>query len=152
MHALAKREFCRVDEAETDFVIGVHLSVAQYAENLPAGCPPSNALEDALSPVFRLIPSATPEEAFFASKAALNAAQPPTYKGTDCEWASCSLFTSFEALLKIRGLRRRNKYIAQLSLPEGVGRHLTEGSHVHFWSYQGFQISSAVDAVWEHGQ
>jgi len=97
------------------------------------------------------VPTPQPAEICFASKAALHEVRPTTYKCTDCEWASCSLNFSVEALLKIRGLRKRNKFVAKLDIPEKSGRHIGE-DHVHFWKYQGFEISSAVTDVWEHGQ
>jgi hypothetical protein len=70
---------------------------------------------------------------------------------TDCQWASCSLSFSVEALLKIKGLRRRNRYVAALSIPLGAGLSLVSKQHVDFWRFENFDISTAVKAVEGHG-
>lgn len=123
-----------------------------YGEVLPEQCPPENAQSSALTDVYRLIPIEKPDEACFASKFALGIAKPDAYKATDCEWSSCSLNSSVDALLKIKGLRKRNKFVAKLQIPANSGRHMVERkTHIHFWRFNAFDLSSAVESVWEHG-
>lgn len=95
---------------------------------------------------------AKPDSSSFDSKLSLGDPKPPHFKVSDCEWASCSLSLSVEALLKIAGLRKRNKYVADLSVPADKGRHLTEGTHIHFWRFSGFDLASAINTVVEHGR
>lgn len=124
----------------------------KYGEKLPVQCPPDDALNDALAAVYRLVPTGAPDQATFASKFALGEIKPPTYNATDCEWASCSLFASLEAMLKIKGLRKRNKFVAQLKIPANSGHHVTDKKkHIHFWRFNTFDLSNAVEKVWEHG-
>jgi hypothetical protein len=125
-----------------------------FAEQLPGPkgeCPPKGASAAALEAVYRLVPVAHLTDAHFASFAALGDERPETMNVTDCEWASCSLRTSLDALLKMKGLRRRNPYIATLSIPANSGRHTTGGTHVNFWRFAGFSIVSAVVSNKLHG-
>lgn len=132
--------------------MGGRLADLEYGESLPDQCPPNGADEGEVGVVFRLVPSQDPDEACFLSKLALSEVPPPTYKGTECEWASCSLNRSIDALLKIRGLVKRNPYVAKLEIPASKGRHDAGKHHVNFWKYQGFAISSAVVQTWGHGK
>lgn len=126
----------------------------KFAEELPVGanaCPPPDAITDALKSVWRLLPTDQPTEHHFASLAALGEDKPTEYEVSDCDFASCSLRTSRAALLKLRGLRRRNPYIAELSIPAGNGRHKSGGTHVNFWKFAGYQIVSAIVLLEPHG-
>ena len=128
----------------------------EFGEDLPAECPPADALVEALATVYRLVPKAEPDDTCFASHFALGKDKPDTYTGTDCEWASCSLFGSLDAMLKIKGLRKRNKYVAELKIPEQSGRYVAayvadEMRHIHFWRFNSFELSNAVVSVTEHG-
>ena len=128
----------------------------KFGEKLPAECPPADALDEALATVYRLVPKAEPDESCFSSHFALGKVKSEAYKATDCEWASCSLFGSLEVMLKIKGLRKRNKFVAKLSVPEKSGRYIAayvaeEMSHIHFWRFNSFNLSNAVESVSEHG-
>jgi hypothetical protein len=124
-----------------------------YGEELPDQCPPEDALDDPLPEVYRLVATASPVANDFASKASLGLEKPVSTKATDCEWASCSLSLSADELLKIKGLRRRLRYVAKLSIPAGAGKHRTKGKslHVDFWRYSSFELATAVQTVKEHG-
>jgi hypothetical protein len=99
-----------------------------------------------------LIAIENPEQICFASYFALGIDKPETYKATDCEWASCSLYSSLEALLKMKGLRKRNKFVAKLQIPQNSGRHVIDKkAHIHFWRFSTFDLANAVESVWEHG-
>jgi hypothetical protein len=123
-----------------------------FGEELPAQCPPDSANDMALPEAYRLVNCEHPSDAHFASHLALGKPKPEAYKVSDCEWASCSLSLSVDALLKIKGLRKRLKYVAKLEIPEQSGRHLAESSHIHFWRFSSFSLAGAVQNVWEHGQ
>lgn len=125
----------------------------RFGEELPGEpdqCPPEDASKSSLKEVFRLVPVGTPSDREFMSHAALGKVRPPTINSTDCEWASCSLRTDVNMLLKMSGLRRRNPFVATLSIPSDSGRHTTDGTHVNFWRHQDFSISSAVVDVYPH--
>jgi hypothetical protein len=128
------------------------LADENYGEKLPDQCPPDHALDEALTDVYRLVRTDKPDQSCFASRFALGEIKPEEYKATDCEWASCSLFASVDAMLKIKGLRRRNKFVAKLQIPENSGRHVVDKkTHIHFWRFSAFDLSNAVESVWEHG-
>ncbi|MGA1849757.1 hypothetical protein [Sphingobium yanoikuyae] len=124
----------------------------KFGEDLPDMCPPSGCDDSALEEVYRLVPEIKPAEQHFASYYALGKVKPPTLKATDCEWASCSLGSSVEALLKIPSIRKRYKYVAQLSIPAKKGRHRTDSSHIHFWRFHGFDITTSIVSVAPHGR
>lgn len=128
------------------------LAEESFAEALPDQCPPETAEDLALANVYRLVADPAPDEDSFKSKLALGISKPDSYKATDCEWASCSLSSSVEALLKIKGLRKRLKYVAKLQIPQSSGRHLAEKAHIHFWRFSGFNIADAIESVQEHGR
>jgi hypothetical protein len=130
---------------------GVEVSSGNYGEPLPDECPPDNANEGELVGVFRFVPVDQPEEECFASHYALGKLKPSKLDVTECEWASCSLFSSIEAMLKMRGLRKRNPFVAKLEIPAGSGRFILEkNSHIHFWRYGAFNMKSAVVDVFRH--
>lgn len=118
-----------------------------FHEHLPEQCPPDCSVDGEISTVYRLVSANPPTEQCFESHAAQGKVKPPEAKVTDCSWASCSLFTSVEALKKLKGLKRRNPYMATLVIPQGAGRHHQKGQHVDFWRYSGFDILGAVVAV-----
>jgi hypothetical protein len=131
---------------------GNNLVGETFGENLPHQCPPELASDLELTNVFRLVGSSEPDDSCFKSKQALGISKPTSYNSSDCEWASCSLSSSIEALLKIRGLRKRLKYVAKLDIPAKSGRHLKENTHIHFWRFASFNVANAVKEVSEHGQ
>jgi hypothetical protein len=124
-----------------------------YGEALPSQCPPEHATDQALDPVYRLVPDATPGASCFASHNAQGRVKPAAVKSTDCQWASCSLNRKVDALLKIKGLRKRNRFVAKLAIPAGSGLSVEDrkSGHIDFWRYEHFDVSTAVNDVWEHG-
>ena len=128
------------------------MTVKKYGETLPAQCPPSHAIDAALSPVFRLVPDIDFDDDAFASFKAKGDIKPEKLKASDCDWASCSLRTSAEALLKLAGLRRRNPYIVTLTIPTGVGKHTKSDTHVNFWRYAGVSLTNSVTHIEPHGR
>lgn len=131
----------------------IRLAGESYGEDLPEQCPPDEAQTHALTDVYRLVPVEDPDQACFASYFALGIEKPDHYNATDCEWASCSLFSSVDAMLKIKGLRKRNKFVAKLQIPQDSGRHVTgKNKHIHFWRFSTFDLSAAVESVSEHGR
>jgi hypothetical protein len=124
-----------------------------FGEPLPPQCPPDDASDEALDPVYRLVPVQSPDPSCFASHNAKGIVKPATTKATDCQWASCSLSKSVDALLKIRGLRKRNPFVAQLAIPNGSGRWVVNdvSGHIDFWRSSQFDVSAAVTSVWAHG-
>jgi len=126
--------------------------IVNYGETLPSQCPTDDAKDEALDPVYRLVPTEAPSAPCFASHNALGKVKPATIKSTDCQWASCSLHKSVDALLKIKGLRKRNPFVAQLVVPGGSGVCVVnDNGHVDFWRYEHFDLSTAVQATWPHG-
>lgn len=124
-----------------------------FYEDLPSGanqCPPAEALNTALDKVWRLIPTLEPDEDTFLSLYALGETKPDEYDVSDCDFASCSLRNNRDALLRLKGLRRRNPYIAELTIPAGSGRHTTGGTHVNFWKYASFKIVGAIVSLEPH--
>lgn len=120
---------------------------AEYAEDLPAECPPTNAHEDALEEVFRLIPQATASAADFASKQAMGEVCAP---GSDsCSWASCSLYFDIRPLRKFKRLNKEKPFVARLAIPQGVGRYIVneKTGHIDFWRFSGNCLSGFVLAV-----
>ena len=120
---------------------------SQYGESLPASCPPEGASEGSLESVFRLVASDPPTPKCFDSHRALGKPFPKNSDLTECDWASCSLNKSVEELVKLKRLRMRFPYVAELSVPEGVGRHVSGKYHIHFWRFNGVNMVSFVTKV-----
>lgn len=118
-----------------------------FAESLPPLCPPSDAVDQEIDTVFRLVSSQTPTIADFNSKAAQGHVCPAHLDA--CSWASCSLFKEARSLLKYTRLRLERPYLATLKIPIGVGMHKISGKrgHVDFWSYSGTSLSGCVVAI-----
>lgn len=127
------------------------LAANAFGETLPTQCPPPAASEAELVDVFRLVPSPNADDAAFASFAANGQPKPPNMEVSDCDWASCSLRTTAEALLKLKGLRKRNPFLVTLSIPAGSGKHTKAHTHINFWRYASFSLTTAVTATVPHG-
>lgn len=126
------------------------MSTMAYAEELPNECPPEDASTRRLERVYRLSKSEELTESDFYSLAQLGRAKPNEHRASDCEWASCSMFTTSEAALAIKGLRRRHPWVTELSIPENAGKHRLRGEHVDFWRFADFDIVGAVESHWRH--
>lgn len=126
------------------------MSTSKYAETLPGECPPEDAVSEPLERVYRLTKSEDLSETDFHSHAQLGRVKTAQYKVTDCQWASCSLFTTPDAALAIKGLRRRHPWITELSIPAAAGKHKLRGEHVDFWRYADFDVLSAIESHRKH--
>jgi hypothetical protein len=118
-----------------------------YSESLPMQCPPSEAVDDALPDVYRLVANETPSAQDFRSKAALGI---PLDDGADsCMWSSCSLFTKTDRLLKFKRLKAENPFLVKLEVPAGSGKYLvgSSGHHVDYWLYKGNCLASCVVSI-----
>lgn len=133
---------------ESDWKVG--LAKPTYAESLPKECPPEDASTEAMERVFRLTKSETLSETDFYSHAHQGKIKPEEHKATDCQWASCSFFTSSEAALAIKGLRRRHPWVTELSIPAEAGKHKLRGEHIDFWRFADFDVVAAVEDHWRH--
>lgn len=119
-----------------------------FGEDLPEQCPPTEAVDDVLQQVFRLVEHNPPTEDCFKSHAAKGRPLPSTGV-SPCAWASCSLFKESGALTRLSRLKKKFPYLASLTIPAESGRHTSNGVHVDFWRYATFNISSAVTSVTE---
>lgn len=118
-----------------------------YAEELPDQCPPSDAIEGVVAKAYRLCEHIHPLPSDFASKAAREEQLP---NGEDlCRWSSCSLYEKASSLRKYKRLRAKYPYMAELSIPEGVGRWAISGKrgHVDFWRYAGNCLTDHIVQV-----
>lgn len=112
-------------------------------------CPPNEASDEAIGPVFRFVKESPPSADCFASKAAMNEEPAIGFTGTACAWASCSMFTDPSAMRKLRGLKKRYPFIATLNIPAGSGRHAGSGKHLDFWRYATCDLTTHVAHVEE---
>lgn len=122
----------------------------EFFEALPPSCPPADAIDCAIGPVYRLVASEQPTDHCFTSKAALGTPKPIGKHVDDCRWASCSLFSKIEVihdLLKLPRIKRKYSHIAVLSIPNGAGKHIADDAHVDFWRYGQFDIRAAIQKV-----
>lgn len=118
---------------------------AEFAETLPAQCPPADAEEGELEAVYRLTENGPPRSGDFASKAALGESCPPDI--SECDWASCSLYRKAKSLRKYTRLREERPYLVKLSIPNGAGKFKLGSSkrgHVDFWRYSGTCLTNFV--------
>lgn len=116
-----------------------------FAEPLPQNCPPAEATEDSFESVYRLVANNPPLEGDFHSKALLGEACPDGI--CECVWASCSLFAKARTLRKYTRLRKEFPYLAELTLPDGVGKAIQGNSkrgHVDFWRYSETSLQNYV--------
>ena len=98
----------------------------EYAEALPANCPPDAAADIELKSVFRVVRKLQPVREDFLSHATLGRQKLPDMD--DCRFASCSLFSCKD---KARNLAKRlpktqceTPHISELKVAAGSGRSL----------------------------
>ncbi len=121
-----------------------------YLDNLPAQCPPNDAIDQPLVGVWRVVGNNPPAAADFWSHARLGWKKPPTV--SDCDFSSCSLFLSRDKVAKLASrlpkARISNPRLAKLNVPVGAGRSQVnrKTEHVHFWMYGTFDPVAAVKA------
>ncbi|WP_306734519.1 hypothetical protein [Marimonas arenosa] len=117
--------------------------MTNYREELPDGCPPPSANEDALADVWRFIQGQSPVESDFDSHAKLGK---PNRKGaSECDFASCSLFDTKAAKNMAKNQFFKRKFASRLDIPASSGKHLANSKgHVHLWMYDEFDPVKAV--------
>lgn len=122
----------------------------QYKEELPAQCPPAEALDGEILEAYRVVYSSPPVAHDFLSKSALGNDLLP---GMDpCCFASCSLNESVQNVVRIAQLpkpREKGALVAKISIPAGAGRWVkNKRKHIDFWMYEGYDpTSSFVEMV-----
>jgi len=103
--------------------------------DMPAQCPPADAEENDVEPVYRFIENDTVEEVDFLNHIERNRPYPPH---KTCEALALSFFTTLEAAKtagkRIKGLRNK-KYVAGLITSE-CGAHCTIKNHLNLWLYK----------------
>lgn len=109
---------------------------------LPPQCPPNPRDTSALSPVYRVLSSgATAVNFDWLSHAERGEKLQP---GMDpCRFASLSLFKNTSVVTKYKNLRHLT-HAAELSIPAGVGAHVTKNAHVDFWCADGQSVATHV--------
>ena len=117
----------------------------RYVDSLPPMCPPSDAVDQALT-LYRLVPHNPAIPANFASYLG-GGVECPSHIDP-CRWASCSLVVD-PAKQKRLPKFKNYKWAAHLSIPRGSGKaKKTSGNHYDFWCYSSFNmISSVVEIV-----
>jgi hypothetical protein len=114
-----------------------------FAETLPKGCPPDQAIEPQQMTVFRLLQTGTPQASDFDSHAAC---WPEKY-GKKCNHFSVSVFTTKESLARLLGMPiHRGKMIGRLVLTVASGRVQQTGQDLHhhdWWRYASFDAIAA---------
>lgn len=113
-----------------------------WAEELPDGCPPEDAIPPNNEVYFRLVESIPPTERDFHSHKKLYPNKP--YRVGKCQALSCSLYSS---LRNCRNLTKKNihshKKIVQLILPpeSGVIKQMGENrTHFSWWRFKDFNV------------
>jgi len=108
-----------------------------FAEELPELCPPNEAIDEDLGIAWRFVSRSGPSEEDFKSHSALGKRIP--FGMDSCRWASCSLFTTEEAVrAKSKLASLREKQPIKIKVPKGSGMSATKGKHIDFWRFSDF--------------
>jgi hypothetical protein len=104
-------------------------------ENFPEQCPPIDAVEQDVNPVYRIIENDTVQEVDFLNHREKEIPY-PLFKR--CEALAISFFTSPEAAETTtrRYKRLKNKKIVAGTITTKCGIHKTENAHVNLWLYK----------------
>ncbi|CCG50184.1 MULTISPECIES: hypothetical protein [Bacillus] len=104
-------------------------------KNFPPQCPPSDAIQQDVEPVFRLTKSETLQEADFLNHRESKKRYP---SDLECEALAISFFTKREAAERLRRKHKhfRNKVINKGKITEECGIHNIRGSHLNLWLFQ----------------
>jgi hypothetical protein len=119
-----------------------------FCEELPPQCPPAEACDVAIQEAWRVVegPALKPED--FYSHARKKIPKRPI--DTDCDHASCSLFTSRDKIADLASrmpkARYSNPHISKMKIPAGAGMSIENKRtfHVHFWMYKAFDPLSVA--------
>jgi hypothetical protein len=122
----------------------------EFLEQLPDGCPPTDALPPEPCDVIRLAKGSTPTHADFASHAARGL---PLRGPMTCSYASCSLFYHDAGAEQLNAMRRlprfknfKYAYIVRVDQGSGVGI-AGGGKHLDLWMFKAFDPVAAVKSV-----
>jgi hypothetical protein len=119
-----------------------------FREALPANCPPGDAHDGPCEIAYRLVLTDPPDADAFASAAAK--LEPIPEGVSPCRWASCSLFSDLETVIKKRNtFKKLRKYMfaAQVNIPGASGKMVQDSKHIDFWMYDTFDPLTAVVVV-----
>lgn len=103
-------------------------------KNFPPQCPPSEAIQQDVEPVFRFTESETLQESDFLNHREMNKPYPPHL---ECEALAISFFTKREAAERLRNRHKhfKNKVIKKGKITEECGIHKIRESHLNLWLY-----------------
>lgn len=113
----------------------------EWAEPLPAECPPSDATSPNNEEYFRLVETIPPSESDFHSQRMLYPNK--QFRTSECRARSLSLFLSHtECLMKTKLPNLKHKRIVSIALPPKSGVVLKTGpaSHYSWWRAKHFDV------------
>lgn len=105
-------------------------------ENMPEQCPPSDAIQQDVEPVYRFIENGTIQEIDFLSHVARNKPYPPHKK---CDAHAISFFTTEQAaksLAKRYPKKFKGKSMIAGRITSACGIHKTENNHLNLWLFK----------------
>lgn len=114
-----------------------------YKEQLPEGCPPSDAAEIEQVVFYRMVASFPPTDNDFLSHKALN---PMKNFNKECIARGVSVFVGIRGITDVSKLpTQQGKQIARLNLTAPAGRHKQTGAkndHHSWWVYEEFDLAT----------
>lgn len=105
-------------------------------ENMPEQCPPSDAIQQDVEPVYRFIENGTVQEIDFLSHVARERPYPPHKK---CEAHALSFFTTESAAQSTAKRFRKSfkgKSMVAGRITSECGIHKTENHHLNLWLFK----------------
>lgn len=123
--------------------------IIEWAEDLPAHCPPADAVAPENDLFYRLVNNVPPVDRDFWSHRKLNPSK--KFNTSECIARSCSLISDLERCFQVAKLpTQQNKRIVQLILPPQSGRIKKTGrnfSHYSWWRGGNFDPISASSEI-----
>lgn len=118
-------------------------------KNLPDQCPPTDAVQEYVEPVYRFIENDTLQEIDFLSHRERNL--PYKQPEKECEAAAISFYTTEQAA---EGLRNKFKKFKKKVLIKGkitkeCGIHKTENYHLNLWLFKDVNMLNVFPVEWE---
>ncbi|WP_337133840.1 hypothetical protein [Priestia megaterium] len=103
--------------------------------NMPEQCPPADAIEQDVSPVYRFIEKETVGEIDFLNHKERKRPYPPS---KTCEALAISFFTSTKAAMEMPKKYKsfKNKTLLPGRITSECGIHKTEREHLNLWLYE----------------
>ena len=122
----------------------------QYREELPDGCPPSNAKEIANETIcYRLVNNDPPTDDDFRSQRTLEPNR--DFSVSECRARGLSIFMQAADAARVaqRSRNLRGAKLAQLTLDEGAGYIKQTGgrSHHTWWPYKAFDVLANCEVM-----